>query len=348
MTTKEKVFKILTFSLYSVGGVGFGLIFFELFARFGLGLGTPPLSVSHPSIEYLFKPSQDVKRFGNRFQTNAFGMRSDNFPPQSALREKRILVFGDSVVVGGAQMDQRFIATEILKKRIIASSPGEVVNVGNVSAGSWGPGNWLAWVNEYGSLGASRAILVVSSHDLEDHPAFATLNPLTHPQKNPPSATHELLLRYLNLNSALNKLRSHGLFRRSLPIQSLVSQAGSKSNPGPVKYTINMTDSANRGLSDLRDLVFKLQANGVKVAVVQFWERDETTSRRPRPQQSLMLELFQGIGVPVIQSGEFFHRCSKNPAVDLYVDAIHPYTEAGQSCLADSIEAAVNALGPMQ
>ena len=37
----------------------------EIFARYYLGLGTPPLSVTHPTIEYMLKPNQDVYRFGN-------------------------------------------------------------------------------------------------------------------------------------------------------------------------------------------------------------------------------------------------------------------------------------------
>lgn len=43
----------------------------ELTARFGLGLGNPPLSQAHPRIEYLLAPNQDVKRFGNRVAINA-------------------------------------------------------------------------------------------------------------------------------------------------------------------------------------------------------------------------------------------------------------------------------------
>src|SRR5687768_7294859 len=52
----------------------------ELFARFVLGLGDPPLSVAHPTIEYMFKPSQDCRRFSNTVSYNAYGMRSPEFP----------------------------------------------------------------------------------------------------------------------------------------------------------------------------------------------------------------------------------------------------------------------------
>lgn len=56
------------------------LIAGELFARFGLGLGNPPLSVVHPTIEYMFKPGQDLERFGHRVLVHAYGMRSPDFP----------------------------------------------------------------------------------------------------------------------------------------------------------------------------------------------------------------------------------------------------------------------------
>jgi hypothetical protein len=36
----------------------------ELFARFYLGLGDPPLSEADSKIEYLFKPDQDCHRRG--------------------------------------------------------------------------------------------------------------------------------------------------------------------------------------------------------------------------------------------------------------------------------------------
>lgn len=328
--------------ILAVGGAA--VILVELFARYGLGLGTPPLSSSHPKIEYQFKPHQDLKRFGNRFKVNSYGMRSDDFPAQPAQGEQRILVFGDSVVVGGSQLDQRVIATEQLRERLVAASPAAQVIVGNVSAGSWGPGNWQAWLNRYGHLGASKVILVVSSHDLEDHPTFESLNPFTHPQENPPSATHELLMRYLNSHSVMNKIRSLGLFRQSSPVTFSDSTPRSEGTTQVSHDTPELSGSQQRGLAELRDLIMSLQRLGVPVGIVQFWERDEMMSGRPRPEHPLLLQLFKEMDVPVVQSADFFRRCSPNPAVDLFVDHIHPYTEAGQRCLADAMEAAVRAL----
>ena len=52
----------------------------ESFCRFYLGLGDPPLSMADPRIEYLFKPNQNCRRFGNTIRYNAWSMRSDDFP----------------------------------------------------------------------------------------------------------------------------------------------------------------------------------------------------------------------------------------------------------------------------
>jgi hypothetical protein len=152
----------------------------EWFARARLGLGNPPLSVTHPTIEYLFKPNQDVLRFGNRVRINAYGMRSDDFPTNKAQDEFRVLVFGDSVLNGGNLTDQKELATELLSVRLEQALERPVV-VGNVSAGSWGPGNWLGYAREYGFFDADAVVLLISTHDYRDNPTFEPLNRYTHP-----------------------------------------------------------------------------------------------------------------------------------------------------------------------
>ena len=71
------------------------------------------------------------------------------------------------------------------------------VTVGNASAGSWGPGNWLAYLREFGHLDADAIILVASSHDMYDEPGYEPLNPATHPTSAPPLALWEGVTRYL-------------------------------------------------------------------------------------------------------------------------------------------------------
>lgn len=70
---------------YTVPAIILGAILFaEMVARMGLGLGDPPLSIAHPTIEYLYRPNQDVIRFGKRFIVNEYGVRSESFPRHKA------------------------------------------------------------------------------------------------------------------------------------------------------------------------------------------------------------------------------------------------------------------------
>lgn len=159
----------------------------ELGARYVLGLGTLPLSVTHPTIEYMFAPNQDVQRFGNRQLYNEFGMRSVGM--EEVFQPRRVLVLGDSVLNGGNQTDHADLATTL--------STDDKIFFGNVSAGSWGPANMGAWIDRYGFLEADTLVVVLSSHDLRDIPTFAALDPLTHPTRMPVSALVEGVERFL-------------------------------------------------------------------------------------------------------------------------------------------------------
>lgn len=136
----------------------------------------------------MFRPNQDVLRFGNRVEINEFGMRSPSWRewPKDA---EHILILGDSVINGGNLSDQVTLATSILSnnKRLLL----------NASAGSWGPQNMLAYVDVFGTFNASKLIVVLSSHDAGDVPTFGTLNPLTHPTETPVLAVWEGATRYL-------------------------------------------------------------------------------------------------------------------------------------------------------
>lgn len=167
----------------------------ELFARFVLGLGHPPLSVAHPTIEYMLA-AQDVRRFGNRVLVNDYGMRNEALTPAPARNETRVLVYGDSVVNGGALTDHKDLATTDATYWSSRHHARPFVYL-NVSAGSWGPGNLLAHMKTFGFFGASAAILVLSSHDANDEPTFAPLDPSTHPTQAPVSALAEGVSRYL-------------------------------------------------------------------------------------------------------------------------------------------------------
>jgi hypothetical protein len=171
----------------------------ELFCRFVIGLGTPPLYQVDAKMEYLLQPSKTYYRFHHRFAVNRYGMRADDFPARkSSPNELRVLVVGDSIVYGGVLLDQKEIDTEILK-RDLQKEFGRPVVVGNASAKGWGPPNELAYLKRYGTLDADVVILELSSHDYADAPTFIPVVGVSvdFPDKTPTLALTDLFTTYL-------------------------------------------------------------------------------------------------------------------------------------------------------
>lgn len=142
----------------------------ELVARFALQLGDPVLMQTHPTIEYLAQPDQDVFVYGSRHRINSFGMRSDD--PPTDPEAFRILVLGDSVINGGRRTHHDNLGTTLAQSQL-RETLGRPAWVGNASAGSWGPGNWRAYVQTFGTFDADAVIVVVSPHDIGDTPTFS-------------------------------------------------------------------------------------------------------------------------------------------------------------------------------
>jgi len=309
----------------------------EAIARWGLGLGDPPLYEDHPQLEYRLKPLQDVRRFHNRVTINAYGMRSAPLTPRPAAHTRRILLFGDSVLFGGSQLDQHLIASELLPPLLASSAPAgrasSRLEIGNISAGSWGPGNWLAWARLYGFLGASDVLLLLSNHDARDNPTFAPLD-TNHPEQRPASALVELLQRYLWPRAA----------------ERLPGLIPAPPSPPP-EFAVDARSPAAlaRGLADLGAFLDLAKASGARVRVVQFWERQEVISGRPLPDQAAIAAVARARGLPVFSAGPRFRRCSHRTAAalgerrydDLFIDVIHPFTAAGQACLAATLAEAL-------
>lgn len=290
------------------------LLVAELLARAVLGLGDPPLSIAHPSIEYLFRPNQDVMRFGNHFVVNEYGMRNEAFPEKKTAGELRVLVFGDSVVNGGNLTDQEDLATTLLARRR-AQNLGGTVHVGNVSAGSWGRGNWLAYAREFGffDADADAVALVASSHDAADNPTFAPLDPSTHPQTKPLLALAEGVSRYLP---------------RHLPRPA--AQAA------PLPSEAHVAAATRRGLSDLREFLLLARAHAPRVLLLQHPELPELANGRWQPGHDAIAQVAAECEVPVIQLAPALAAAIQR-GDQPYRDNIH-VNEIGHAVLAEVIQ----------
>lgn len=298
---------VLLLVLMCIGG--------ELVARFYLGLGDPPLSVADAEIEYLFKPSQDVSRFGNRIKYNAYSMRGDDFPfAKSSDDELRILVLGDSVANGGSQTDQSELATQLIQGRLSEQLARPVI-VGNVSAGSWGPGNLLAYLKRHGLLEADVVALVISSHDASDVPDFKPVVDVSpnFPGKKPVLALEELVFRYLP---------------RYLP---------GKAAPDPEPPAEQGT-GAFAAIKDLQALIKLIQDAGVPMIIVQHASRKELADGY-EPGHDAIAEAAASADINTIDLGAAF-QAAIDSGENVYLDNMHPNAQ-GQAVLAEVLEEAI-------
>ncbi len=285
----------------------------ELLARALCGLGHPPLFVRHPEIEYFYRPNQATIRFGNKININRYGMRSEDFErTDTDAIDFRVMVFGDSIVNGGARTDQAELATSILKQKLLETDKYGRVLVGNISAGSWGPPNQLAYAKNYGFFEADVLVLVISSHDYADVPTFRPLNQLTHPTKLPTLAISE----------AFNKI-SPKIWRIFAPV-----------TPNTDEVSPQESDISH-ALSCLRELLSLMKSASPKVLVVQFLSQKEVAENKFEPGYEHIKAICDELAIPRISTAEKFGLAlngNRNP----FQDAIHP-NEIGHELLAGLI-----------
>lgn len=291
--------------------VALGLVAAELGLRFGLGLGTPLLYDLDPAIEYLPRPNQQIRRFGNRVVVNEWGMRSGHLPAaKTDPRELRVLVLGDSVVHGGVQTDQERLATTILEHRL-AEETGRPVRVGNVGAGSWGPPNLLAYVDRFGFFDADVVILVLSSHDADDAPTKGPPNPTQYPTENPTWALEEFVFRYA---------------RAFLPAEA-----------PPAAPAEDRSGTTEQSLRSLAALLERAKHHGARVVVLQHWGRGEVAANAPDSGHDLIAAVVDAAFVERFDVRSEYERFGTEAC---FRDLIH-LSDRGQAALAQALLKAV-------
>jgi hypothetical protein len=178
------------FILFAVGL----LLLCQLIAYFYLGLGSIPIYVENKYYEYIYAPNQDLHRFGNHIKTNSLGLRSPEFNKKDKIR---ILKIGDSVINGGAHVDQDNLSSSLLTK-MLTQDLKKQIGVYNISAQSWGPDNAFEFIKQHGDFNANIFLLVFSSHDLHDNMHFKKVvgNHKAWPNAQPLCALTDAWYRY--------------------------------------------------------------------------------------------------------------------------------------------------------
>jgi hypothetical protein len=81
------------------------------------------------------------------------------------------------------------------------------------------------------------------------------------------------------------------------------------------------------------------------VVAVQFADRQESDCGSSQSGKRWIAQLLTKEGIPRFQAGPIFRSCG--PIASLYTGGIHPYTAAGQACLAKAIHQALKLVSPL-
>ena len=155
--------------------------------------------------------------------TNEFGMRSNKVNKK---KKFIILEFGDSVLNGGAHVDQDNLATTIEENKLNEKFKNQV-QILNISAQSWGLSNAFAYLQKQGDFDADIIVLVFSSHDLRDNMHFRKVVGVhsAWPNQKPLLALTDLWTRFI-------WPKTKALFGGSAEYDYLKDFSDSKINPG--------------------------------------------------------------------------------------------------------------------
>lgn len=277
------------------------LVLVELFSRYYLGLGQTPLYMEDKDYEYIYKPNQDIKRFGNYIITNKYSMRSKELNKT----KQNIFIFGDSVLNGGSLTDQNALATTLLQNKV-----NNKFNILNISAGSWGPDNAWAYFKKLNKkLNISKIVLVFSSHDAHDN------------------MEHEKIVGVHRLypNTQPFCAISDGFFRYFLPmIKNIIN---SKTTNFEKINAINQGEKFNSGWMDFIEYSKK---HKIPLVVILHPTTKEIKRNKYNKNGRKIINMLNEYNIP------YLLELNKKTSINKYRDGIH-YNNDGQQFLYENL-----------
>lgn len=297
----KKVLRVLFFI------VGIGVIT-ELILRFCFGLCNALLYQSSNQYEYIVQPNQDRYRFGARLLVNFFSQRSEE--PDST--RVKVLGLGDSVIFGGGWMDHDSLATTLFTKET-----GKQML--NISCGSWGPDNCVAYLKEKGCFDAKAMVLVCSSHDAYDGMTFVPVVGIwpNYPKEQYNLAIWEAIERYL------------------IPYIKVMTQTKQYADPdaevekrAEERQVVQKSPYFVRGFDDLKQMADSLE---IPLYVYLHAEEGEMRQKCYNEMGQQIILWADSAGVMLIDG------IKEGEDESMYHDAIH-FNERGQRHLADVLE----------
>ena len=291
-----------------------GLVGLELLTRFWLRMGDPPLYMSDPQCEYRMVPSRSYERLRARTTYNAWSMRAtpDVAKAKSDPKERRILVFGDSVLNGGPWTDDAALATCLVANQL-KSLTGRPTVVANISAGGWSPGNMLGYARKFGLFDADTIVIVLNNGDAFDHPTFRPLG-RDFPTTTPLLALQEVAFRYLP--------------------NWLETRLG-----GAAGTVTDLHDANPKAIDSLRELAAMAKAGGARLAAVLHPTRSEVKGGA-KPGTSILQRELAALGIVTVDARSMFAN-ALDAGLQPYRDDVHPNRE-GQEVLAAALREAID------
>lgn len=280
----------------------------EAVLRLGFGFCDALLYQPSDKYEYIVQPNQDRHRFGVRLTTNSFCQRSEE--PDST--KTIVLGLGDSVIFGGGWMDHDSLATTLF-----SNETG--TQMLNISCGSWGPDNSVAYLQEKGTFGAKAMVLVCSSHDAYDGMSFVPVVGVwpNYPDKQYKLALWEVIDRYL------------------IPYIKIKTQTKQYADPdvevekrAEDRQVIQKSPYFVKGFDNLKQMADSL---GIPFYVYLHAEQGEVNQGRYNDMGQQILQWADSADVKLING------IKEGEQLEMYHDAIH-LNEQGQRHLADVLK----------
>jgi lysophospholipase L1-like esterase len=289
----------------------------ELGLRVGFGLGNPVLLQADPYTGYRFQPNQRVVRFGKRISYNQFSQRSQPITLPKPPSVLRLLMVGDSVLNGGNPTDQSETITELFQT--LVQSTGQPAEVLNASAGSWGIGNQLGYLQQFGIFDSDAVVLQIGAHDL--YQPTSTSEKLgrdpNFPDRRPLLAIQELWVRYL-------LPRLHQQFAGSMPITA-------------ISPSFDPTITALRNRQHLSAAINLVQAHRRPVFILFIPGYPQVVSPvAPTPYKAEFLQVVQSLNAPIIDMQLRWQALPPATIASYFRDEVH-LTVAGHRVIATAL-----------
>ncbi|MEH2411338.1 SGNH/GDSL hydrolase family protein [Nostoc sp.] len=228
------------------------------------------------------------------------------------------MMIGDSILNGGNPTDQQQTITEIFKFKLLAvGHPAEVLNT---SAGSWGIGNHLGYLREFGTLESDVVVLEIGTNDLAQPTSTSAIvgNDPNFPTHPPLFAIQEAWTRY------------------TWPRLLQIFKIGSAPSDFPLTPSSAQPDRQfQQNMQNLKTTVQLVRIQKIPIFVLFVPQLSNLVPSNNPPKYKLeFIQQLKFLQVPLIDAQSEWSTLPSKKVETLFRDDIHP-NESGNQALAN-------------